>query len=1335
MTIGKIIRRAVFITLGAIVVLLAAAFVIVHTSVFTGYVRGKVMQMAQEKLGSRVQIRSLSIPWDELGVDVHGLTLRGREGNTEPPLLQAQRLKVGINFGALLHGRLELSEVILDRPVLHIQVNSQGQTNFPSANSSAQSTADSSSTVDSLFNLAVHRLEINQGTIFYNDSKTPLAADLTDFRANVSFHRRSSEYEGSVGYKNGWIEAKSFERFDSSANLQFAASRSGIRCDPLSIALPDSRVSLYATVENYSDPHISGRYTGAISTDEVGQVLDEPSLPAGRVSASGTIDYQSVPDRTFLESLRLDGTLISPELDLQLRQFTAPVKALRAHYSLAGGVLSIANTRGEALGGTLSVTSGQIALSGNSASRLAATVTAVSLADVSRALPSGPYDRVSLVGRADVNARLSWSGSFRDFVADANANLYAPTGQTAPPGSIPLNGAIQIAYNKARDRASLGNSHVRIGETTVSATGVLSRHSNLTLALSAGNLHQLTALVAEVGAAARSKGSAPIRLPNIGGSARFTGRAYGSLENPQLTGNLTARDAQIESTHWTAIEANLAVSRSHAAISNGVLALDPHGRIRVDGSAQLRDWSLAPSSAISLHAAAAELQIAQVQALAHKNYPVSGTASAELMLNGTRQNPSVQGSIHVANASAWNQPLNSVSLNFHGNMAALYADLSVASRAGRVNGSVTYDSQTEHYEARVNTPGIKLADVEAVHASDPAGNDPPLNGTLIVSGSGSGTIANPQFSADLEIPRLDYRGETISNFRSQLNLANQQLRYAANASLYGGALTSGGQVMLAGDYQATATLDVRSVSVATLAARFAREGNGKTSPQGQLDLHAEVQGPLEDPAQLNLHAEIPATTLTYQNLQMSLVRPLVLNYRDGVATVQPSELKGRGIDLSFQGAIPIKSSKPFRIDANGTVNLAAFQSVFGATTSGFQSAGTVKLNLAAQGTMAQPNMQGNLSFQNVSFSTASFPVDVSSINGNVRVSGRRMQVVDLTGSVNGGTMKAQGSVDLGKNPGFDLAVAAQSVNINYPSGVRARLDGDLRLNGSAAASALTGRVVIDYLGFTQQMDVATLASKFSSGGGISTPSAFERHTRLNIAIQSSSTLDLASTELSIQGAANLNVVGTLADPVVLGRTTLTGGELFFLGKRYDIQSGTIEFANPTETRPSVDLYATTTVNQYKISIHFLGPVDQMKTNFTSTPALPQADIINLLAFGQTTEQAATSPTPGSLGAESVLASGVAGQLTGKIQKLAGISQLSVTPIIAANGVQQPGPGAQVAIQQRVSGRLLVTFTTDTAETQATAVQVQYDLGGGLSISALRDQNGGYGIDVRLHKSF
>ena len=52
--------------------------------------------------------------------------------------------------------------------------------------------------------------------------------------------------------------------------------------------------------------------------------------------------------------------------------------------------------------------------------------------------------------------------------------------------------------------------------------------------------------------------------------------------------------------------------------------------------------------------------------------------------------------------------------------------------------------------------------------------------------------------------------------------------------------------------------------------------------------------------------------------------------------------------------------------------------------------------------------------------------------------------------------------------------------------------------------------------------------------------------RLNIAVQTSQNLNLASSQLSMQGAAPLNVTGTAADPVILGRVTLKRrGHLFY----------------------------------------------------------------------------------------------------------------------------------------------------------------------------------------------
>ena len=71
----------------------------------------------------------------------------------------------------------------------------------------------------------------------------------------------------------------------------------------------------------------------------------------------------------------------------------------------------------------------------------------------------------------------------------------------------------------------------------------------------------------------------------------------------------------------------------------------------------------------------------------------------------------------------------------------------------------------------------------------------------------------------------------------------------------------------------------------------------------------------------------------------------------------------------------------------------------------------------------------------------------------------------------------------------------------------------------------------------------------------------------------------------------------------------------------------------------------TTINQYDIQMHFWGPADHLHTNYASDPALPPSDIINLIAFGKTSEAASAEPTPpGTLGAQSLIASQVSNQI-------------------------------------------------------------------------------------------
>ena len=204
--------------------------------------------------------------------------------------------------------------------------------------------------------------------------------------------------------------------------------------------------------------------------------------------------------------------------------------------------------------------------------------------------------------------------------------------------------------------------------------------------------------------------------------------------------------------------------------------------------------------------------------------------------------------------------------------------------------------------------------------------------------------------------------------------------------------------------------------------------------------------------------------------------------------------------------------------------------------------------------------------------------------------------------------------------------------------------------------------------------------------------------------------------------------GTAAEPVVLGRSDITGGEIFFNGNRYVVQSGVIEFVNPAETKPVLNLLVTTTVNQFNLNITFVGPIDRMRTTYTSDPPLAPIDIINLLATGQTTEAASTTST----NPESVIAGQLTSQLSNRVQKFAGITSLTIDPQV---GGAQGNGGGRLAIQQRVTKNLFFTFSTDLTTSTGQIVQVEYQVSRRFAVSTIRDQNGGYSVQIKVHKSF
>jgi translocation and assembly module TamB len=58
----------------------------------------------------------------------------------------------------------------------------------------------------------------------------------------------------------------------------------------------------------------------------------------------------------------------------------------------------------------------------------------------------------------------------------------------------------------------------------------------------------------------------------------------------------------------------------------------------------------------------------------------------------------------------------------------------------------------------------------------------------------------------------------------------------------------------------------------------------------------------------------------------------------------------------------------------------------------------------------------------------------------------------------------------------------------------------------------------------------------------------------------------------------------------------------------------------------------------------------------------------------------------------------------------------------------------ITIQQRVTGKIFVTFSTDVTATQQEVIQVEYQLNPNTSLKALRDQNGGFSFETSFKKN-
>jgi translocation and assembly module TamB len=1293
-----------------------AGYVALRTEAVHKYVLGKIQEQASQATGAQVRIQDFALQLSSLRADAYGITIHGTEGQARSPLVQADQLAIRLKIVSLVHKKIDLNEIVLRHPVVHLLLAKNGATNLPTP---PPSNSGSSSNP---FDLGIQHILISKGEIYYNDVKTPLDAELHDLQLEVRSANTGQGYEGTLSYRNGILQYGSVKPLPHDLRTAFNVTPSQFTLQPLVLRVASSTIEMSGNLQNYSHPTANGNYAITIHPQDFRSLLNNPAIPTGEVTLTGSLHYRYEASTPMLRAAVLDGQVRSQELAVNSPDVGMVIRNVRGQFRLAHGNLDAHGIEADLLGGHLSAAATIKQLDANPVSKLHVSLQSLSLNPIKTALKTANLRQIPIEGHVSGTADASWAGSIQRIRARSDIALQgAINSASAGSASVPLEGAFHASYDGRINLATLNSTFVRTPQSRVEINGTAGQRFELRVEAHAEDLRELDSLAAAFQHASEhsTAKTASANTLDLAGAADAEVTVQGTSNDPRIRGQLNGRNLQVRNSAWRSLQLELQAGKSGAAIERGSLVNARQGYVNFSVSSSLDNWHYLPSSPINVQVFSRGLQIQQLLQIAKLEYPVSGNLSVDVSMRGSQLNPSGNASLRLGQGKVYGQPLQQFAIQLEGKGDEIHSSVEVNTSAGSAKARLMFNPKSKAYEVSLDAPEIRLAQLQPIQEKNLG-----VAGVLTATAAGRGTLDNPQLTATVRMPQLQMQQASISQMKADLNVANHQAQLAVDSEVAKTFIQARGTIDLKEGYYTRATLDTKGTPIESL---LALAGPAKSNgPHGILEVHASAEGPLSDTARMQAQLVVPTFKAEYQGLEIANARPIRVRYANSIVAVDPTEITGTDSTLRLAGQLPLAGNAPVTLTAAGTFDmqlLRFFQPEL-------QSSGKLLLDVRGTGAVAHPELKGQIRIQNVALVTPDAPLGLQNLNGVLDIANDTVNITQLTGEAGGGQISARGAIPYRPQPQMNLALRAKNVRIRYQDQIRTLLDSELNLVGTTEAANLTGRVLIDSLSFTQNFDLASLAAQVQSGPESSPSEGEAQNIRLNIAVETSKDLNLTSSEVSLQGQANLRVIGTAADPVIVGRTEFTDGDIFLMNQRYKIERGIIEFSNPNRTEPVLNILLTTTINQYNLSLTFLGPLDKMQTSYVSDPQLATADIINLIARGQTTEQAAASPS--NLGASSLLAQGAASQVSSGVQKLAGLSSLSIDPTLGGNN---SNPGARVAMQKRITSDFLFTFATDVTSAQREIIQGEYQFNKRWSTSVTRDENGGFAVDGKYHKRY
>jgi translocation and assembly module TamB len=378
--------------------------------------------------------------------------------------------------------------------------------------------------------------------------------------------------------------------------------------------------------------------------------------------------------------------------------------------------------------------------------------------------------------------------------------------------------------------------------------------------------------------------------------------------------------------------------------------------------------------------------------------------------------------------------------------------------------------------------------------------------------------------------------------------------------------------------------------------------------------------------------------------------------------------------------------------------------------------GAVAIDTTVTGAAASPEIGGKVRLTKGSFRDYAQGINLSDIAGELSGSHGLLQVDKLTARAAPGDVAVEGTIGVlqPKIP-VNLKLTARNAQPIANNIVTANLNADITVAGTARERLdVTGRININRADVEIPSglppNVAVLDVR-KPGEAPRPPPEKPLVIGLDITVDAPRQILVKGRGLDAELGGQLRIRGTTDSPLVSGGFELQRGFFTLASSKLTFTNGTVTFGSAglkNRIDPTLDFTAQTQVADITATVRITGLADAPKIELSSTPELPQDEILARVLFGQNASQLSALQVVQIGTALATLSGGGGGSFNpvAKIQKALGLDRLSVggASSTGANGTQQ-NTGASIEAGRYVSSRVFVAVKESTTGTSQLAVDV------------------------------